>query len=53
MLPGIRTHAGMLEIVHNLEHMSRTLWDAYGNPMPLKVVLAPLVRPKEPPEASR
>jgi hypothetical protein len=50
MLPGLDEPAGLLAMTGDLERTSRILWDADGKRVPLKVVLAPLVLPKEPHE---
>lgn len=50
MLPELDEPAGLLAMTRDLERTSRILWDADGKRVPLKVVLAPLVLPREPHE---
>lgn len=50
MLAEVSEPAGMLAMAHDLERTSRMLWDADGKRIPLKVVLAPQVLPREPHE---
>lgn len=50
MLADLQGPTGMLAMTSDLERTSRKLWDADGNPVPLKVVLKPKLLPKEPHE---